>query len=304
MGSSTTLTLRATTQTPTQPPTSRIAPNAPSAASSNNATGSAGGVGGGFVVRTFKAHKAILAARSPVFAAMFEHAMEESRANRVEITDVEPDTLAEVLRFIYTGRVVDLDNPNSAQDLLAAADKVWTPVSCCFISSCIIVQQWVVDEQCAALAITSFKITKLGKTVSCYLLAICFGCSFFCRCFFYNSISSYQGALCAAALKRFFTRTLLSVSFLIPNTNIYPRTADFIEIRPNSSKTVEYEAIHSFVDFCRNLTQRCLVRGFIFNHKTLNAFLPMKTVLVGGWNKRVVWLLIMSNWWQSGCHRN
>lgn len=76
------------------------------------------------MLRQFKAHKAILAARSPVFAAMFEHGMAESRANRVNITDVEPDILGEVLRFIYTGRVVGLDNPVMAQELLAAADKV------------------------------------------------------------------------------------------------------------------------------------------------------------------------------------
>ncbi|KAL5966630.1 BTB and MATH domain-containing protein 43, partial [Taenia solium] len=82
-----------------------------------------GGNGEGFVLRQFKAHKAILAARSPVFAAMFEHGMAESRANRVNITDVEPDILGEVLRFIYTGRVVGLDNPVMAQELLAAADK-------------------------------------------------------------------------------------------------------------------------------------------------------------------------------------
>ena len=82
------------------------------------------GGGSGFVLRQFKAHKAILAARSPVFAAMFEHGMAECRANRVNITDVEPDILAEVLRFIYTGRVIGLDNSVMAQELLAAADKV------------------------------------------------------------------------------------------------------------------------------------------------------------------------------------
>lgn len=73
------------------------------------------------ILRQFEAHKAILAARSPVFAAMFEHCMEESRANRVEITDMEPDTLAEVLRYMYTGQVVGLDK--LAHELLAAADK-------------------------------------------------------------------------------------------------------------------------------------------------------------------------------------
>ncbi len=39
--------------------------------------------------REFLAHKAILAARSPVFAAMFEHEMEERKHNRVEITDMD-----------------------------------------------------------------------------------------------------------------------------------------------------------------------------------------------------------------------
>ncbi|KAK7795570.1 hypothetical protein U0070_010190 [Myodes glareolus] len=37
----------------------------------------------------FRAHKAILAARSPVFRAMFEHDMEESRKSRIEIHDLE-----------------------------------------------------------------------------------------------------------------------------------------------------------------------------------------------------------------------
>ncbi|KAG5452460.1 Protein roadkill [Clonorchis sinensis] len=93
--------------------------NASNATSStNNATANTSNT---VVLRQFEAHKAILAARSPVFAAMFEHGMEESRANRVEITDMEPDTLAEVLRYIYTGQVVGMDK--LAHDLLAAADK-------------------------------------------------------------------------------------------------------------------------------------------------------------------------------------
>jgi speckle-type POZ protein len=69
----------------------------------------------------FQAHKAVLAARSPVFAAMFEHEMEERKHNRVEITDVETEVLREMLRFIYTGRSLNLDK--MSDDLLAAADK-------------------------------------------------------------------------------------------------------------------------------------------------------------------------------------
>lgn len=73
------------------------------------------------MVREFEAHKAILAARSPVFSAMFEHGMEETRQNRVEITDLDPETVAEVLRYIYTGQVNNLDQ--LALSLLVAADK-------------------------------------------------------------------------------------------------------------------------------------------------------------------------------------
>lgn len=71
--------------------------------------------------REFKAHTAILAARSPVFNAMFEHEMEEKKHGRVEITDVDHEVMKEILRFIYTGKAPNLEK--MADDLLAAADK-------------------------------------------------------------------------------------------------------------------------------------------------------------------------------------
>jgi speckle-type POZ protein len=71
--------------------------------------------------RLFKGHKVILAARSPVFSAMFEHEMTESRKGEVEITDVSEDVMAEMLQFIYTGTCTNLTT--MADDLLAAADK-------------------------------------------------------------------------------------------------------------------------------------------------------------------------------------
>lgn len=67
-------------------------------------------------------HKAILAARSPVFAAMFQHDLEENKQGFVSITDLDIDVLREMLRFIYTGKVTKLDT--MADSLLAAADKV------------------------------------------------------------------------------------------------------------------------------------------------------------------------------------
>ncbi|CAL1273689.1 unnamed protein product [Larinioides sclopetarius] len=69
----------------------------------------------------FFAHKAILAARSPVFAAMFEHDMEEKKQNRVEIIDMKADVLRDMLHFIYTGRSKHLKIMPDL--LLAAADK-------------------------------------------------------------------------------------------------------------------------------------------------------------------------------------
>ena len=67
-------------------------------------------------------HKAILAARSPVFAAMFQHDLEENKQGFVSITDLDIDVLREMLRFIYTGKVTKLET--MADSLLAAADKV------------------------------------------------------------------------------------------------------------------------------------------------------------------------------------
>lgn len=71
--------------------------------------------------REYKCHKALLCARSQVFAAMFEHDMEESKHNRVDITDVDPDVMGDMLRFVYTGKASQLET--MAADLLAAADK-------------------------------------------------------------------------------------------------------------------------------------------------------------------------------------
>lgn len=71
--------------------------------------------------KEFPVHKAILSARSPVFAAMFGQAMLESQQNRVTIDDIDPKVFQEVLRFIYTGTVKELEQMPG--ELLAAADK-------------------------------------------------------------------------------------------------------------------------------------------------------------------------------------
>ncbi|KAJ8678635.1 hypothetical protein QAD02_014422 [Eretmocerus hayati] len=71
--------------------------------------------------REFRVHKAILAARSPVFLAMFKNDMKEKYENIVEIPDIDERVMREVLRFIYAERVEKIHE--LANDLLAAAEK-------------------------------------------------------------------------------------------------------------------------------------------------------------------------------------
>ncbi|XP_034356690.1 TD and POZ domain-containing protein 5-like [Arvicanthis niloticus] len=71
----------------------------------------------------FRAHKAILAARSPVFRAMFQHKMKESLTNRVEIQDMDPQVFQVMIDFIYNGKVPDFHSYSMATGVLAAADR-------------------------------------------------------------------------------------------------------------------------------------------------------------------------------------
>ncbi|KAL7077456.1 hypothetical protein ACQ4LE_003219 [Meloidogyne hapla] len=68
-------------------------------------------------------HKAILAARSPVFSAMLQHVdTSESKTGILEIKDVEYNVVKEMLRFIYCGKSSG-ELSEIASDLLIAADK-------------------------------------------------------------------------------------------------------------------------------------------------------------------------------------
>ena len=73
--------------------------------------------------RQFPAHKSILAAKSEVFEAMFQHPTKENFTNPIEIEDIEPDVFHELLRFIYTGRLSRKTMETLAVGLLIAADK-------------------------------------------------------------------------------------------------------------------------------------------------------------------------------------
>ncbi len=58
---------------------------------------------------TLSCHKVILAARSPVFRAMFEHdGTAEAKEDCAEIKDVTTDTMKKLLDFVYTDKVLYL----------------------------------------------------------------------------------------------------------------------------------------------------------------------------------------------------
>lgn len=59
--------------------------------------------------KSFPCHKCILAARSPVFAAMFRHDMKETVESQVIIDDASAKGAEMLLSFIYTGSTEDLD---------------------------------------------------------------------------------------------------------------------------------------------------------------------------------------------------
>ncbi|EFX77551.1 hypothetical protein DAPPUDRAFT_32754, partial [Daphnia pulex] len=68
-------------------------------------------------------HSVILAARSPVFAAMFQHNMKEAITGEVDIEDIQPDIFDQLLHYIYSGRMSKPMTEASAHLLYAAADK-------------------------------------------------------------------------------------------------------------------------------------------------------------------------------------
>ena len=72
--------------------------------------------------KQFAAHKAILAARSPVFSAMFSSELKECREGRAEITDIDCEVFEHLLKYIYTGEVPPLDQFGT--EVFMAADKV------------------------------------------------------------------------------------------------------------------------------------------------------------------------------------
>ena len=56
----------------------------------------------------FKAHRAVLIARSSVFAAMFQHETSEKHSNIITISDCDMMSFGEFLKFLYCGEMEEL----------------------------------------------------------------------------------------------------------------------------------------------------------------------------------------------------
>ena len=69
--------------------------------------------------RKFPVHRAILAAKSPVFRAMFSSGMKESKEEDIPIEDMDPDVMEELLRCIYTDQISD----DCGCEMLVAFDR-------------------------------------------------------------------------------------------------------------------------------------------------------------------------------------
>ncbi|XP_049945154.1 speckle-type POZ protein-like isoform X1 [Schistocerca serialis cubense] len=106
---------------------------------------------------TLRAHRAILVARSPVFAAMMAHDCLESSSGHISITDIEPEVLSQLLVFLYTDEA-QLD-PRLVLKLLVAADKY---------------QVHTLKEQCEYVVSRSLRVEN---AVACAVLAIQHSCS-------------------------------------------------------------------------------------------------------------------------------
>ena len=112
--------------------------------------------------RRFPAHRCILAARSPVFRAMYDSNAAWRETSKTESVvdvgaDTEPEIVEAMLEFIYTGKCSSI--AQYATELLAAADK-YQLVSFLFTNACLYIhirlhiqdrlktfcEQWLADN--------------------------------------------------------------------------------------------------------------------------------------------------------------
>ena len=68
--------------------------------------------------KEFKVHRAVLASQSPVFRGMFEADMNEKQSGVIEVSDITPEAMSDLVTYLYTGTTPDMKS-----ELLEVADK-------------------------------------------------------------------------------------------------------------------------------------------------------------------------------------
>ena len=76
--------------------------------------------------KEIKAHKLMLAAASTYFRNMLLSGMKESRTDKIELKDVDPDALEALVNFVYTSQLT-ITQSNVQSLMMAAAMLVFTP---------------------------------------------------------------------------------------------------------------------------------------------------------------------------------
>lgn len=108
---------------------------------------------------TFEAHRVVVASVSPYLRAMFTCGMKESTQDEIELRGIEPQAMAALINYSYTGEVlVTVDN---VQDLLPAAGilqlKELKEACCAFLSdhmdtsNCLGIKQFADLHSCPEL---------------------------------------------------------------------------------------------------------------------------------------------------------
>ncbi|KAF8788881.1 Protein roadkill like protein [Argiope bruennichi] len=80
--------------------------------------------------KILKAHKEILAARSPVFSAMLSTSMKEKMLNIIDIEDLNLQTMKNFLKFLYSGSFKNYMKWKGVRNLYLAADKYFALSLC------------------------------------------------------------------------------------------------------------------------------------------------------------------------------
>jgi speckle-type POZ protein len=122
-------------------------------------------------------HSHILVARSPVFAAMFQHEMKETKTGQVSIQDIQPCTFKQMLHYIYSGRLSLPLTETSAKRLFEAADKydigdlkeecIDFLLTCINVNNVINLMAWAHIHSVDQLTEETLKFTSLhGKEIS------------------------------------------------------------------------------------------------------------------------------------------